>query len=149
MTESSTSIAAQQPFLPLLQIFSAAYQAFSFYDQRHLRTLGLTASQAEVLFTLGNQPPMSCKEIGINTLITKGTLTGVVDRLEERGLVRRQLSSEDRRSIRVTLTETGSALFEDAFPKHIAHLKQRFDRLDTKQIEAITLSLRQIKAAFE
>ena len=149
MTESSTSIAAQQPFLPLLQIFSAAYQAFSFYDQRHLRTLGLTASQAEVLFTLGNQPPMSCKEIGINTLITKGTLTGVVDRLEERGLVRRQFSSEDRRSIRVTLTETGSALFEDAFPKHIAHLKQRFDRLDRKQIEAITLSLRQLKAAFE
>jgi DNA-binding MarR family transcriptional regulator len=149
MIESSTRIAAQQPFLPLLQMLNAAYQAFSFYDQRHLRTLGLTASQADVLFTLGNQAPMSFKDIGTKTLITKGTLTGVVDRLEERGLVRRQFSSEDRRSIRVALTEAGSALFEAAHPKHIAHLEQRFKRLETAEIEAITLSLRQLKEVFQ
>ena len=149
MPESSTSIDAQQPFLPLLKMLSAAHQAFSFYDQRHLRTLGLTASQADVLFALGNQPPMSFKDIGANTLITKGTLTGVVDRLEERGLVQRQFSSKDRRSIRVALTEAGVVLFEDTFPKYIAHLKKRLDRLDAAQIEAITLSLRQLKEVFE
>ena len=149
MTDSSTHIAAQQPFLPLLKMLSAAYQAFSLYDQRHLRTLGLTASQADVLFTLGNRPPMSFKDIGANTLITKGTLTGVVDRLEQRGLVQRQFSPKDRRSIRVTLTDTGAALFENTFPKHIAHLKQRLNRLDATQIEAITLSLRQLKELFE
>ena len=130
-------------------MLSAAYQSFSFYDQRHLRTLDLTVSQADVLFTLGNQLPMSFKEIGTNTLITKGTLTGVVARLEKRGLVQRQFSSKDRRSIHVALTEAGTTLFEDAFPKHIAHLKQRFDCLDTAQIEAITLSLRQLKEVFE
>ena len=149
MTELTTRDAAQQPFLPLLQMLSAAYQAFSFYDQRHLRSLGLTAPQADVLFTLGNQPPMTFKEIGTSTLITKGTLTGVVDRLEQGGLVQRQFSSEDRRSIRVALTEAGTALFEKVFPVHIAHLKQRFDRLDATQVEAITQSLKQLKEIFE
>ena len=149
MTELTTRDAAQQPFLPLLQMLSAAYQAFSFYDQRHLRTLGLTAPQADVLFTLGNQPPMTFKEIGASTLITKGTLTGVVDRLEKSGLVQRQFSSEDRRSIRVALTAAGSALFEQAFPAHITHLKQRFDHLDAAQMKIITQSLKQLKEVFE
>ncbi len=149
MSKLTSNDAARQPFLPLLQMLSAAYQTFSFYDQRHLRTLGLTTSQADVLFTLGNQRPMTFKEIGANTLITKGTLTGVVDRLEKNGLVQRLSSSEDRRSIRVALTAAGTTLFELAFPAHIAHLKQRFDRLDPIQIATITQSLKLLKEVFD
>ena len=44
---------------------------------------GLTVSQADVIFTLGNTAGMTCGEIGERTLITKGTLTGVIDRVSE------------------------------------------------------------------
>ena len=48
-----------------------------------------TVAQANVIFTLGNTDGMTCKDIGDWTHITKGTLTGVIDRLELKGLVER------------------------------------------------------------
>jgi MarR family 2-MHQ and catechol resistance regulon transcriptional repressor len=49
----------------------------------------LTPSQFDIIATLGNTPGMTLQGIGEKTLITKGTLTGVVDRLQEKGLVDR------------------------------------------------------------
>jgi DNA-binding MarR family transcriptional regulator len=65
-----------------------AYQAFERFDAAGIREHGLTPPQADVIFTLGNTEGMTFKDLGEKTLITKGALTGVVDRLEAKGLVR-------------------------------------------------------------
>jgi len=59
-------------------------------------------------------------------LITKGTLTGIVDRLVERGWVERAAHDSDRRCQIVRLTPSGEALFAQAFPAHMAHLAACF-----------------------
>ena len=100
MARMSVKKAASQPFIPLVEQLSAAYQAFSLYDAEGLRKSGsgLTPSQARVIFALGGTDGMTCKDIGDITLITKGTLTGVVDRLEEKGLVERWSVEGDGRN---------------------------------------------------
>src|SRR5215467_889179 len=50
---------------------------------------------------------VTCSEIAEATLITKGGITGILDRLEARGLVQREASRDDRRSIVIQLTEEG------------------------------------------
>jgi DNA-binding MarR family transcriptional regulator len=59
---------------------------------------------------------MSYKELGQKTLITKGTLTGVVDRLEQKGLVIRERCPRDKRSYYVRLSDAGEQLFQTCSP---------------------------------
>ena len=121
--------ASKQSFMPLMRELVRAYQAFSAYDAAGYTDVDLTVPQADVIFTLGNSGGMTCKEIGDKTLITKGTLTGILDRLEAKKLIRRVPLPEDRRSTRVQLTRAGERVFEREFPRQIAWLKRRWPRL--------------------
>lgn len=85
-----------------------------------------------MIFTLGNTAGMTFKEISRWALITKGTLTGVVDRLEREDLVKRVASSDDRRSTHVVLTPQGEKIFAEEFPRQVRYLQQRFGRLSRK-----------------
>ena len=125
-----------------------AYQAFASYDASGYRDADLTVPQADVLFTLGNTDGLTLGEIGQKTLITKGTLTGVIDRLEAKGLVDRVACSNDRRCTRARLTHKGRSVFEKEFPRQIAYLKTRFDKLTASEQRQALQSLRKLRALF-
>jgi MarR family 2-MHQ and catechol resistance regulon transcriptional repressor len=138
MAKLTANTASAQTFIPLMQELAGAYQAFSLYHDEGLRQSGsnLTPSQARVIFTLGNTDGMTCKDIGDITLITKGTLTGVVDRLEQKDLVERWSVEGDGRKTIVALTQRGKRVYQREFPSHIEFLKKKFDNLsagDRKQ----------------
>lgn len=113
-------------FLPTVQALVQCYQAFEAYSAAHIRALGLTPPQFDIIATLGNTPGMTATDLGEKTLITKGTLTGVVDRLVERGWVERAAHGSDRRCQIIRLTQAGEALFAQVFPAHLAHLAACF-----------------------
>ncbi|MGE5766771.1 MAG: MarR family winged helix-turn-helix transcriptional regulator [Bacteroidota bacterium] len=113
-------------FLPTVQALVQCYQAFEAYSAAHIRALGLTPPQFDIIATLGNTPGMTATRLGEKTLITKGTLTGVVDRLVERGWVERAAHGSDRRCQVIRLTVAGEALFAEVFPAHMAHLEACF-----------------------
>lgn len=136
-------------FLPMLRELASCFQAFERYSAAHVRTLGLTPAQFDIVATLGNTPGMTFKELGGKTLITKGTLTGVVDRLAGRGLVRRRASPEDGRKIYVELTPAGRRLFARVFPEHVAHVKRAFARLAPVEIARLRRELAALRGAFE
>jgi MarR family 2-MHQ and catechol resistance regulon transcriptional repressor len=144
----NTRTAAKQDFLPLMRELVRAYQAFAAYDAAGYRDAGLTVPQADVIFTLGNRNGMTLGEIGEATLITKGTLTGIIDRLEVKGLVRRVASDTDRRCTRATLTKAGKAVFEKEFPRQIRYLKARFERLSPADRDAAVRSLKKLRSIF-
>lgn len=141
--------AAQEPFLDVVRELVWTYFAFEAMGAGHLRELGLTASQFDVIATLGNTPGMTFKELGEKTLITKGTLTGVVDRLESKGLVVRVAAEDDRRSVIARLTAEGEKVFEEAFPAHIQFMKRRFDALGPTERERIVAALRELRSLFD
>jgi len=140
--------AARQDFMPVLRELARAYQAFAAYDAAGYREAGLTGPQADVIFTLGNTAGMTFKEIGEKTLITKGTLTGVIDRLEHKALVRRVAAEDDRRCTRVVLTPKGERVFEREFPRQIAYLKKRFDGLTKTELKEAEQMLRRLRGIF-
>ena len=132
-------------FLPLLRELSGTYQAFEVYSSAHVRSLGLTPAQFDIIATLGNTPGMTTRELGEKTLITKGTLTGVVDRLTDKKLVRRVALPSDGRCQIVQLTKQGEKLFARVFPAHLAHMERAFAKLPQKELNAMTESLRRLR----
>lgn len=139
----------KEPFVPSLVELARCYQAFEVYSAAHLRTLGLTPAQFDIIATLGNTPGMTPKELGEKTLITKGTLTGVVDRLGSKGLVRRVASSTDGRSQIVQLTKKGETLFSKVFPAHLGHVKRAFAGFKVADYAQIEAALRRLREAFK
>jgi DNA-binding MarR family transcriptional regulator len=139
---------AKKMFMPVLYELVRTYQAFESYSATHIRMLGLTTSQFDIIATLGNTDGMCFRELGEKTLITKGTLTGVVDRLEAKALVRRVASSSDGRSQIVQLTKAGEKLFAKVFPAHWCHLGQVFSGLTQKNLDSTELVLKQLRVAF-
>lgn len=134
-------------FLPVVRQLAQAYQAFESYSAADMRERGLTLTQFDVIATLGNQPPMSCKALGEKTLVTKGTLTGVLERLQAKGLISREVNPEDGRSQLISLTRSGQKLFEKNFPQHVSYLSKAFERLSATELKNIHAALEKLKAA--
>ena len=134
-----------QIFLPLMRELSRTYQAFEVYSSAHVRSLGLTPAQFDIVATLGNTAGMTTRELGERTLITKGTLTGVVDRLVDKKLVRRSALPSDGRCQIVQLTAQGKKLFARIFPAHLAHMERAFAQLSQKELNGITGSLSRLR----
>jgi DNA-binding MarR family transcriptional regulator len=135
-------------FLPVLRNLVSAYQAFERYSAPDLRSMGLTMTQFDVIATLGNQPPMTCKELGEKTLVTKGTLTGVLERLESKGILERKLNPDDARSQMIGLTVEGQRLFEKVFPAHLQHLEKAFNQLNTNDLSDASGVLQKLTTIF-
>lgn len=147
MTDSSDP-ATQYSYLPALRELVRTYQAFSLVDEAQIRTYGLTASQFDVIATLGNTDGMTMGDLAEKTLVTKGTLTGIVDRLEAKQLVQRIVPEGDRRCFKIVLTEAGEALFHEIFPRHMAFLQERFDRLEASEMELLRVLLARVRSVF-
>ncbi|MHA6630763.1 MarR family winged helix-turn-helix transcriptional regulator [Pseudonocardia sichuanensis] len=78
------------------------------------REHGLTPQQGQLLCVLMAQP-YGMGELGAMLGLAKSSLTGLVDRTERNGLVRREPDPRDQRAVRVALTARGSALAEEFY----------------------------------
>jgi DNA-binding MarR family transcriptional regulator len=90
------------------------------------RAYGITAQQGQLLCVLMMQP-YGMSELGSMLGLAKSSLTGLVDRTAQRGLVRREPDPGDRRAIRVVLTEEGSALADEFYAetcRRVEHLRR-------------------------
>ena len=133
-------------FPSVLRELLRTHQAFLSYAACHVHKFDLTLPQFDVIITLGNTSGMPYKKLGEETLITKGTLTGVISRLEDKGLVQRLASETDGRSQIIRLTEAGNDLFERTFPEHLHFINQLFNNYSPEDItilEAVLVKLRE------
>ncbi|MGW1001470.1 MarR family winged helix-turn-helix transcriptional regulator [Streptomyces sp. NPDC002520] len=130
---------------------NAASRAFNSVYRVILKDLGLTYPQYLVMLVLWEQGDVPVKQLGERLRLDSGTLSPLVKRLETAGLVRRERSVRDERSVWVRLTDEGAALRERALrvPPRIAaatgfaleeivELHERLDRL-TRSLDAAAL----------
>jgi DNA-binding MarR family transcriptional regulator len=137
------------PHLKLVRPLVEAYLAFWRTDSRHIKSLRLTPSQFDVIATLGDTEGMTCSELSEKTLVTKGTLTGVLDRLVAKGLIRRDAIQKDRRYTKVSLTAKGDALFRKTFAAHVEFLRPFFERaLSPQEVEQAARLLLRLRDSF-
>ena len=137
------------PYMPALRQLIRCTQAFERFSGAHVKSMGLTESQFDVIATLGNTDGMTCKALGERTLITKGTLTGVLDRMEARNLISRRSDAHDARRTHIELTRKGAALFNEVFPAHIKHLQRAFGRLTETELARLCEGLATLQGAFD
>ncbi|MFJ6907309.1 MarR family winged helix-turn-helix transcriptional regulator [Streptomyces griseoluteus] len=137
----------------------AASRAFNGVYRVLLKELGLTYPQYLVMLVLWERGALPVKQLGEHLRLDSGTLSPLLKRLEGVGLVRRERSASDERSVRVTLTPEGTALRERALevprriaaatgadPAEIGELRDRLDRL-TSALDAAVRELEQDPAA--
>ncbi|MGJ0484087.1 MAG: MarR family winged helix-turn-helix transcriptional regulator [Methylomicrobium sp.] len=132
---------APSTFPSVLRELLRTHQAFLSYAANHVHKLDLTLPQFDVIITLGNTAGMPFKTLGEKTLITKGTLTGVITRLEDKGLVQRFASEKDGRSQLIRLTAAGNALFERSFPEHLQYIGRLFKDYSPQDISDLEAAL--------
>ena len=90
----------------------AQHEVFLMFSQR-LSDYGITPGQYGVLNCLWSQGSAAPKEIARLLRLENSTVSGILDKLQKRGLVNRVLDLNDRRSIRVEPTREGLALRDD------------------------------------
>ena len=79
-------------------------------SQKMSKQYGLTGPQSSVLRNLVNDGPMSSADLSRMLYVTPANITGIIDRLEIQGLVKRIKKQGDRRVALITLTESGQQL---------------------------------------
>ena len=120
--ESLAALLAQPGDLPFVDAARALVKAGFLLSNRPdapYHAYGLNLAQADVLVAIAwaEESGLTCSEIAERTLITKGGITKILDRLETRGLIRRVPSREDRRSISIQLSAKGSELCRKFLPE--------------------------------
>jgi MarR family 2-MHQ and catechol resistance regulon transcriptional repressor len=98
---------------------------------------GLCLSDFGVLEALLHKGPLPVNTLGKKILISSGSMTAAVDRLEGQGLVERKSSPTDRRERIAHLTAKGDELIRRLFAEHTRDMEQAFSCLDGPEKEAL------------
>lgn len=114
-----------------------AAESVSSRIHRHLADTDLTVSQFGVLEALLHLGPLYQRELAEKLLRSGGNMTLVIDNLEKRELVKREREADDRRCIKVCLTEKGKQLINQVFPSHVAAVVNEMSILTPEQQEEL------------
>lgn len=102
------------PYLVLMQTAKEVQERM----RLEITKYNLSITEFSVLEVLYNKGKQTIQQIGNSILISSGSMTYVIDKLEQRGLLNRNACPDDRRVIHVTLTDDGNGLMENIMPKH-------------------------------
>ncbi len=145
-----TSIKISDQEAQILKIYTQLMRATDAVTEkmhRHLLDYRLSTSQFGVIEALYHLGPLCQKDIGEKILKTSGNITLVIDNLEKRKLVKRKKDSNDRRRMKVRLTESGYELIEKIFPDHSKIAHKVFSVLEPEEQNSLSLLLKKLGKA--
>lgn len=96
---------------------------------QRLRGIGLSVAQFDLLSTLTEAEGITQRDLAERLYVTKGNVSGLVDRLVEAGLVIRRAIPGDRRSYALHLTEAGRKAAEDGMKVHLRFVEETVGKL--------------------
>ncbi|MCM3764913.1 MarR family winged helix-turn-helix transcriptional regulator [Neobacillus niacini] len=129
------------PFLTLMQTSKAIHERIK--EEIAKNNLSITDfSVLEVLYHKGKQ---TIQQIGNSILISSGSMTYVIDKLEKKGLLLRNSCLEDRRVIHITLTDAGTDLMNKLMPKHHELVDEIFSSLTSEEAGALVQLLEKVR----
>lgn len=112
-----------------------------------LRQIGVSIPQCDVLTTLSEREGVSQQQLAERLYVTKGNISGLLDRLEDAGFVERRPAAADRRQHSIHLTSSGREMAERAIGvqhKWIASTLGRLSEADLEALETRLIALRDI-----
>ena len=122
-----------------------AARAVQAYAEKSISELEMCGSDFAVLEALLHKGPLPVNEIGKKVLLTSGSITVAVDRLETKGLVERRAHGTDRRARVVHLTKAGRKVITRVYTDHAADMEQlASDSLTRAERETLIRLLKKI-----
>ncbi|MEV5971687.1 MarR family transcriptional regulator [Streptomyces sp. NPDC051921] len=112
---------------------------------------GVEHGEFDVLTTLQRSGPPYALTAGAflkASMVTSGAITNRIDRMEAKGLVERVRDGEDRRTIKIRLTEHGHEVTRAAFADHLANYARMLADVDRETVERTADGLREVLEAF-
>jgi MarR family transcriptional regulator, 2-MHQ and catechol-resistance regulon repressor len=109
----------------------------------------LTITEFSVLEVLYNKGKQTIHQIGNSILISSGSMTYVIDKLGQRGLLNRSACPVDRRVIHVLLTDDGNDLMENIPPKHKELVDFMLGSLSNREKEILVKLLKKVRDRVE
>jgi MarR family transcriptional regulator, 2-MHQ and catechol-resistance regulon repressor len=125
-------------------ILMKAYRALAQLDTRSIAASGIGMSDFAVLEILLHKGPLPVNTIGRQVMLTSGSITTAVDRLEEKRLVERKACPNDRRVTYVTLTTAGRTLIQRVFKMHATQIETVFAPLSKAERFALATLLKKL-----
>ena len=110
---------------------------------------GLTFTQWVVLMYLRDGLALNASDLCAQLRHDSGALTRVIDQLEARGLVQRQRSLEDRRSVGLRLSEEGTRTVQSLVPSVVAHLNDALQEFSRAEVTELTRLLGKLVGSLE
>jgi DNA-binding MarR family transcriptional regulator len=134
-----------QALIWLFRAYNAAYTAHA--DE--LRPLGLSTSAFNVLMALRNTPGemLEPHELSERLLVTRPSISGLLDTLQTKGLIARTPAVDDRRRVHVRLTPAGRELLERHAAAHARCQDELFADLSPDERAQLVVLLRRIRGA--
>ena len=116
-------------------------QAGELFTKELNKAYQVSAPQLHCLLALHENGPLPPSQIARHIMVKSSTVTGIIDRLEQKGLVCRLRNSPDRRVITIQLTEAGKELAQNAPPPIQHKIVDGLKKLPEGEIKQIILSL--------
>ena len=133
----------------LSNLYRVAAAVRNHFEQSVLKEADLTWTAFVVLWVVWLWEPMEARHVAEEAGITKGTLTGVVRTLEGRGLIEREVPSNDRRRMFLTLSDKGETLMAELFPAFNQEEQFVVTGLGERRVRDLGNSLRRILTHLE
>ena len=130
-------------------VLARAQRAVAGYVEQCIAAEGLCLSDFMVLEVLLHKGSMTISDIGENVLLANASMTSAVDRLEQKSLVSREASPDDRRVRIVTLTKKGKAFISELYERHVADLETITGVLTEKEQDQLRALLKKLGYAAE
>ncbi|MBT2736230.1 MarR family winged helix-turn-helix transcriptional regulator [Bacillus sp. ISL-7] len=126
--------------LKLFIVLSRAYKAINEHVNKVIQASGLNPTEFAVLELLYHKGDQPMQQIGGKILLASGSITYVVDKLEQKGMLKRIACPKDRRVTFAQITEDGKKFIQDIFPEHAEQIDKLMSSLtETEKLEAIDL----------
>jgi len=133
----------------ILDELSSHNPAQAMHNMRHWPGGRLSLVHLNVLFILEADGPLPMRGLAEAMDVSQASATGIVDRMEQRGLVERQRDDEDRRVVRVAITDQGLQLVASMANERREHLARMLGEITDDEIEAFLTGARAMRRARE
>jgi MarR family transcriptional regulator, 2-MHQ and catechol-resistance regulon repressor len=145
MTSDPKSMDAEQAAaLKLWVVLSRAHETVAELARRDVERGELSLTEFGVMEALFHKGDLTAGEVSKRVLLRSGSLTYVIDKLAERGLIRRKICEEDKRRTYLQLTTAGSALMRKIWPGHAAVIELATSGLTLAEKRTVARLLRQM-----
>lgn len=124
-----------------------AHRAMNILAERSIAGTGLCISDFMILEALLHKGPLTITEIQDKILLATGSMTAAVDRVENKGLIVRKTTKQDRRARILELTPEGRTVAKQAFRKHTKDLDDVMSVLSESEMETLRELLKKLGLA--